>query len=197
MPGPERGSPTGGEAARSVCLYTQSHHLRSQPSPALWDGSDGSEERTGPFVEAVRPCLQPAMESPAADPSLRAQLPHVTLRGSTRGSEGKGGRKLFLSLLFCSLGVLNIQQGGKQECRPGVCRKEGRGRVGQAAWEMPGVRPRVHLFIQQTHVHHLLKTANKPESLPLEVYFTLQLKAMVFPVVMYRCESWTLKKSGQ
>lgn len=157
----------GGKAARSVCLYTQSHHLRGQPSPALWDGSGGSEERTGSLVEAVRPGLQPAMGSPAPDPNLRTQLPHVTLRSSTRGSEGKGRRKLFLSLLFCSLGVLNSQQGGKRECRPGVCRKEGGGRVGQAAWERPGVRPRVHLFIQQTRVHHLLKTEQRSQNLCL------------------------------
>lgn len=136
-PGLSKGALMRGKAARSVCLYTD-HHLRGQPSPALWDGSDGSEERTGRLAEAVRPGLQPAMGSPAPDPNLRTQLPHVTLRSSTRGSEGKGRRKSFLSLLFCSLGVLNSQQGGKRECRPGVCRKEGGGRVGQAAWEGPG-----------------------------------------------------------
>lgn len=67
------------------------------------------------------------------------------------------GRKLFLSLLFCSLGVLNIQQAGNRSAGQVSVGREGRGRVGQAAWERPGVRPRVHLFIQQTHVHHLLK----------------------------------------
>jgi len=67
--GQSEGAPTGGKAARSVCLYTQSH-LRGQPSPTLWDGSDGLEEKTGPFVEAVRPCPQPAMGRPASDPDL-------------------------------------------------------------------------------------------------------------------------------
>ena len=30
-------------------------------------------------------------------------------------------------------------------------------------------------------------------TLPTEVHL---VKAMVFPVVMYRCESWTIKKAG-
>ena len=29
-----------------------------------------------------------------------------------------------------------------------------------------------------------------------EFLFSIRFKAMVFPVVMYRCESWTIKKAG-
>lgn len=69
--------------------------------------------------------------SPAPGPDLCAHLPHVTSRrrSGTVASEGKGGEKLFLFLLFCSLGVLNIRRGGSSggsagRGRQGVCRRK-------------------------------------------------------------------------
>ena len=41
-----------------------------------------------------------------------------------------------------------------------------------------------------TNIDSLLKS--KDINLPTEVHL---VKAMVFPVVMYRCESWTIKKA--
>ena len=41
-----------------------------------------------------------------------------------------------------------------------------------------------------TKIDSLLKS--KDINLPTEVHL---VKAMVFPVVMYRCESWTIKKA--
>ena len=41
-----------------------------------------------------------------------------------------------------------------------------------------------------TNLHNMLK--NKDITLPTKVY---PVKAMVFPVVMYGCESWTIKKA--
>ena len=35
---------------------------------------------------------------------------------------------------------------------------------------------------------------NRGNTLPTKVYI---VKAMVFPVVMYECESWTIKKAEQ
>ena len=37
-----------------------------------------------------------------------------------------------------------------------------------------------------------LLLGRKPKTLPTKVHL---VKAMVFPVVMYRCESWTIKKA--
>ena len=42
-----------------------------------------------------------------------------------------------------------------------------------------------------TNLHSLLKSRNI--TLPTKVHL---VKAMVFPVVMYGCESWTVKKAG-
>ena len=41
-----------------------------------------------------------------------------------------------------------------------------------------------------TNIDSILKS--RDITLPTEVY---TVKAMVFPVVMYRCESWTIKKT--
>ena len=41
-----------------------------------------------------------------------------------------------------------------------------------------------------TNLHSILK--NRDVTLPTKVHI---VKAMVFPVVMYRCESWTIKKA--
>ena len=41
-----------------------------------------------------------------------------------------------------------------------------------------------------TNLNSLLK--NRDMTLPAEVHL---VKAMVFPVVMYRCESWTIKQA--
>ena len=41
-----------------------------------------------------------------------------------------------------------------------------------------------------TNLDHILK--NRDTTLPTKVHL---VKAMVFPVVMYRCESWTIKKA--
>ena len=43
-----------------------------------------------------------------------------------------------------------------------------------------------------TNVDSILKS--KDITLPAKVHL---VKAMVFPVVMYGCESWTIKKAGQ
>ena len=43
-----------------------------------------------------------------------------------------------------------------------------------------------------TNLDSVLKT--RDVSFPTEVHI---VKAMVFPVVMYRCESWTIKKAEQ
>ena len=43
-----------------------------------------------------------------------------------------------------------------------------------------------------TNLDSVLKT--RDVSFPTEVHI---VKAMVFPVVMYRCESWTIKKAWQ
>lgn len=74
--------------------------------------------------------------SPAPGPDLCAHMPHVTSRrrSGTGASEGKGGEKLFLSLLFCSLGVLNIRRGGSS----GAQGTAGRGSVGGRGWGWPG-----------------------------------------------------------
>ena len=42
-----------------------------------------------------------------------------------------------------------------------------------------------------TNLHSILKS--RDITLPTKVH---QVKAMVFPVVMYGCESWTIKKAG-
>ena len=50
-----------------------------------------------------------------------------------------------------------------------------------------------HLLLERkamTNLHHILKS--RDISLPTKVHL---VKAMVFPVVMYGCESWTIKKS--
>ena len=44
--------------------------------------------------------------------------------------------------------------------------------------------------IATTNLHSVLKS--RDITLPTKVYI---VKAMVFPVVMYRCESWTIKKA--
>ena len=41
-----------------------------------------------------------------------------------------------------------------------------------------------------TNLHKVLK--NRDITLPTKVY---TVKSMVFPVVMYRCEGWTIKKA--
>ena len=51
-----------------------------------------------------------------------------------------------------------------------------------------------HLFLGReamTHLDNILK--GRDITLPTNVHI---VKAMVFPVVMYRCESWTIKKVG-
>ena len=50
-----------------------------------------------------------------------------------------------------------------------------------------------HLFLGRkviTNLDSILK--NRDITLPIKVHL---VKAMVFPVVMYRCESWTVKKA--
>ena len=42
-----------------------------------------------------------------------------------------------------------------------------------------------------TNLDNILKS--RDITLPTKVHL---VKAMVFPVVMYRCESWTIKKAG-
>ena len=49
-----------------------------------------------------------------------------------------------------------------------------------APWKKHYVQPRQHV-------------KSRDITLPTKVHL---VKAMVFPVVMYRCESWTLKKAG-
>ena len=51
-----------------------------------------------------------------------------------------------------------------------------------------------------THLDSILKSRDldsilksRDIALPTKVHL---VKAMVFPVVMYRCESWTVKKTG-
>ena len=46
------------------------------------------------------------------------------------------------------------------------------------------------LFLSVTNLDSIFKS--KDFTLPTKVYL---VKAMVFPVVMYRCESWTIKKA--
>ena len=131
--GQSEGGPSGRKelpGSRSVFLDTQSHHLRpggshalslriGGSSPALSDGWPCAGKRMGPVAEAGS-----------------AHLPHVTSRrrSGTGASEGKGGEKLFLSLLFCSLGVLNIRRGGSAGSaghgRQGFCRRKGAGLAG-------------------------------------------------------------------
>ena len=43
------------------------------------------------------------------------------------------------------------------------------------------------------HTHSLGKTHQKPKSISVSSLCTV--KAMVFPVIMYGCESWTIKKT--
>ena len=47
-----------------------------------------------------------------------------------------------------------------------------------------------YLFLGRTNLDSILKSRDIP--LPTKVHTD---KAMVFPVVMYRCESWTIKKA--
>ena len=52
-----------------------------------------------------------------------------------------------------------------------------------------------HLLLRRkvmTNLDSILK--NRDITLPTKVYL---VKAMVFPVVMYGCESWTVKKAEQ
>ena len=44
-----------------------------------------------------------------------------------------------------------------------------------------------------THTHSLGKTHQKSKSISVSSLRTV--KAMVFPLVMYGCESWTIKKT--
>lgn len=121
------GAPTGeGSCKVSVSVHPESSSERPA-SPALWDGSDGWEERTGPlcYRQSGPACSQPWRALLLTPTLSTAATCHFT-RSSTRGSEGKGGRKLFLSLLFCSLGVLNIQQAGNRSAgQVSVGRREG------------------------------------------------------------------------
>ena len=47
-----------------------------------------------------------------------------------------------------------------------------------------------YLFLGRTNLDSILKSRDIP--LPTKVHTD---KAMVFPVVMYECESWTIKKA--
>ena len=52
----------------------------------------------------------------------------------------------------------------------------------------------MHSYYYNSHFYHL-KTTISPKCniiMPTEVYI---IKAMVFPVLMFRCESWTIKKA--
>ena len=55
-----------------------------------------------------------------------------------------------------------------------------------APWKKSYDQPRQHIKKQR---HYF---ANKDITLPTKVSL---VKAMVFPVVMYECESWTVKKA--
>ena len=55
-----------------------------------------------------------------------------------------------------------------------------------APWNKNYNQPRQHIKKQR----HYFASLGSP--LPTKVH---QVKAMVFPVVMYRCESWTIKKA--
>ena len=52
----------------------------------------------------------------------------------------------------------------------------------------------MHSYYYNSHFYHL-KTTISPKCniiMPTEVYI---IKAMIFPVLMFRCESWTIKKA--
>ena len=44
-----------------------------------------------------------------------------------------------------------------------------------------------------TNLHSILKS--RDITLPTKVWFSNIVKAMVFPIVIYECESWTIKKA--
>ena len=62
----------------------------------------------------------------------------------------------------------------------------------------------LHIVTAATKLRHLLlgrKAMTNLDSIFKSIDITLPtkihlVKAMVFPVVMYRCESWTIKKAG-
>ena len=49
-----------------------------------------------------------------------------------------------------------------------------------------------HLFLGRKVMTNLSRLKSRDISLPTKVHV---VKAMVFPVVMYECESWTIKKA--
>ena len=80
------------------------------------------------------------------------------------------------------------------------------------SWQIDGEKWKLYLFRLQNHCgrdcsheikRHLLlgrKSMTKLDSILKSKYITLLtkvclVKAMVFPVVMYECESWTIKKA--
>jgi len=60
-------------------------------------------------------------------------------------------------------------------------------------WGNSGNSVRLHFFGLQNHCRWWLQIKSRDITLPTKVHL---VKAMVFPVVMYGCESWTVKKAG-
>ena len=57
-------------------------------------------------------------------------------------------------------------------------------------WRKIPLSSRRYVYISMTNLDSILK--NRSVTLPKKIY---RVKAMVFPVVMYGCESWTIKKA--
>ena len=61
---------------------------------------------------------------------------------------------------------------------------------------MYGVRKRSSFILLQVDNQFSLESILKSRNITLPTKVRL-VKAMVFPVVMYGCESWTVKKAGR